>query len=341
MANQFHSWERLLSYPGIIYMAEGDRGVGKSYPMMIRAMRRMIRHHRSIVWLRRTDVEVKDWLAAFGSDKWRAMAIQARLDPDKLRRQGGTVLYNIGSEKRAEWVKLLRAGSVSGWAHFRDTDDPREELIFLDEAFATVEAHRRYQGNEVDHCLDILKSLRRGGGSDMRLLIAGNAERAANPWLDYFKIKRPNIHEGVMTLTPGHHAAFGNILYERIPRHSFDDLDSLLNGTAMGDFLRGHPKGLVAGLIATVPRGAFCYARTDFGRELSMWIHNGVVYFSMRRGNGPILREKPDGNRDTIVLTSDIRRRFFSLREAWKRGNVRFDSPEAHDWGMVAIGKLV
>lgn len=338
---RFHSWRPLLSHDAIIYMAEGARGVGKSYPMLIRAMRRMMRHHRSIVWLRRTDVEVKDWLASFGSEKWCNMARQARLDPDKLRRQGATILYNRGDDKRPQWEKLLRAGAVSSWSHFRDTDDPREEMIYLDEAFATVEAHRRYQGNEVDHCLDILKSLRRGEGSDLRLLIAGNAERAANPWVDYFGLKRPAIHEGIVRLQPTTRGSFGSIMYERIPRYHIDDLDALLTGTAMGDFLAGKPKGLSEGLLAPIPRKAACYARTDFGRLLSLWIEDGVVYVSTRKGYGPILRDRPDGRPETVVITPDVRRKFFALRAAWRRGNVRFDSPEAHDWGMLALGKLL
>lgn len=342
MSRVYHSWTPLLSRPGIIYMAEGDRGVGKSYPMMVRAMRRMIRHHRATVWLRRTDVEAKDWLASFGSQKWRNIAMQARLDPDKLRRQGALILYNRGDDKRPSWEKLFRVGAVSAWSHFRDTDDPREELIFLDEAFATVEAHRRYQGNEVDHCLDILKSLRRGEGSDLRLLIAGNAERAANPWLDYFGIKHPRISSGIVGLSPTRHGALGSIWFERIPGETLDDLDVLLTGTAMGDFLRGKPKGLTAALIEPVPRGASCYVQTDFGRLLSFWLaSDGCMYVSCRAGYGPVLRERPDGSPGTVVMTPDIRQRFGLLRAAWKRGSVRFDTPEAHDWGMVAISRLI
>lgn len=340
---KYHSWEGLLSRSGVLYIAEGDRGVGKSYPMLYRAMRRMVRHHRSCVWLRRTDAEVKDWLSAFGSSKWRRLAIQARIDPDKLRRQGSLILYNAGDEKRPEWQKLLRVGAVSQWAHFRDTDDPAEEIIYLDEAFATVEAHRRYVGNEVEHALDILKSLRRGAGSDLRMLIAGNAERAVNPWFDYFGITKPGISEGYAMLTPTAGKDFRDpIPYERIRKHGeLDAVDRLVDGTGMGAFLAGDPKGANRSLLMEIPRGASWYANVDFGRRLSLWLADGFLVCSLRRAPGNVVKAKPDGCPETVPLTSALRKRFTTLRRAWQAGKIRFDSLEAVEWGFAALAKFV
>lgn len=339
----YHSWERLLSRPGVIYIAEGDRGVGKSYPMLYRSMRRLIRRHRACVWLRRTDAEVKDWLASFGSAKWRKIAKQARLDPDKLRRQGAVILYNTGDDKSPRWEKLIRAGAVSQWAHFRDTDDPAEEIIYLDEAFATVEAHRRYVGNEVEHALDILKSLRRGEGSDMRMLLAGNAERAVNPWFDYFGISRPHLEEGFAMLTPTKGKDFREpIPYERIRRRGdLDALDRLVDGTSMGAFLAGDPKGAQRGLLAEIPRGASWYCNVDFGRRLSLWMADGVLICSLRRAPGNVVKASPDGSPQTVVLTPILKKRFVLLRRAWQAGKIRFDSFEAVEWGMAAITRFL
>ena len=343
MSKTYHSWEGLLSRAGVIYIAEGDRGVGKSYPMLYRAMRRMIRNHRALVWLRRTDAEVKDWLSSFGSAKWRKIATQARLNPDSLRRQGNIILYNKGDDKRAEWVKLLRVGAVSQWAHFRDTDDPCEEMIYLDEAFATVEAHRRYIGNEVEHALDILKSLRRGDSGDMRLLLAGNAERAVNPWFDYFGVSRPDIEAGFATLMPSKGKDFKiPIPYERIRRAGeLDTFDKLVDGTAMGDFLAGGPKGGSASMLAKLTRRAQWHANVDFGRRLSLWIDGDLVVVSLRRASGNVVRVTPNGDPHTVLLTPALRKRFVLLRRAWQHGKVRFDSFEAMEWGLPAIGKLL
>lgn len=346
MKRRYHSWEGLLSRAGVIYIAEGDRDVGKSYPMLYRAMRRMVRNHRATVWLRRTDAEVKDWLASFGSAKWRKVAKQARIDPDKLRRQGALIMYNKGDDKRAEWVKLLRVGAVSQWAHFRDTDDPAEELIYLDEAFATVEAHRRYVGNEVEHALDILKSLRRGDSADIRLLLAGNAERAVNPWFDYFGVKRPDIESGFATITPTKGKDWRvPIPYERVRRADYvpelDTFDKLMDGTQMGDFLAGDPKGASASMIAPISKRAKLYANVDFGRRLSFWLDGDLIIVSLRHATGNVVRITPNGDPHSLLLTPELRKRFTLLRRAWQSAKVRFDSHEAMEWGLPAVGKFV
>ena len=341
---QYHSWKPLLDRGRVVNIAEGARDVGKSYPMLLRAMRRMVREHRSIVWLRRTDEEIADWLSSFGSAKWRKLATQARIDPDKLRRHGALILYNEGDEKHPDWVKLLRAGAVSGWKKFRDTDDPREELIYLDEAFTTVEDFRRYRGNEVEHTLDILKSLRRGDGSDMRLVVAGNAERAVNPWFDYFGIKEPPINAGCIDLAPSAHGgSLGLIGYERIVRvNERDALDSLLHGTALGDFLDGCPKGRTAALLMPMPKRATLYANVDFGTRLSLWLtSDGFLICSLRHAAGRVVRMMPNGDPNSVMLTPQIRKQFTTLRRAWSWGKVRFETQAAQEIGLHALSRLI
>lgn len=342
---EFHSWIPLLSRPGIIYIAEGDRDVGKSYPMLLRAMKRMQRNHRSMVWLRRTEQETKDWLAEFGNGKWTKIAKQAGLEMGRMRRQGDKILYNFSEDGKdsGSWVKLLRAGAVSGWASFRDTDDPNEEIIYLDEAFATVERYRMYRGDEVHDTLDILKSLRRQG-SDIRLLLAGNAEKAVNPWFEYFGMDAPKIEEGFAMLRPQKKGAgYGAIPYERIRRHSADDLAALLDGTGYGDFLAGAPKGQNKRLIRPIPKGATVYTSVDFGRRLSIWAsRDGLcMVVSLRNASGTVIRKTPNGDPNTLIYCSELRKAMTKLRMCWQAGRVYFDSPEALEWGVDLIPTLI
>lgn len=302
----------------------------------------MQRNHRATVWLRRTEEECKSWLNSFGSAKWAKIAKQAGLDPDKLRRQGRLILYNTASDKHPEWTKIIRAGAISEWADFRDTDDPAEELIYIDEAFATPEKYKRYVGNEVEHALDIFKSLRRGDGSDLRMLIAGNAENAINPWFEYFGIKEPSIEEGFLMLRPRVHGAdFQSIPYERIRKHGSDDFDGLVKGTGYGAFMAGDPKGARRSLLMDVPRRAHLYANIDFGRRLSLWLHDGYIIVSLRHVDGRVLRITPDGGRQTVLLTPQIKKNFTLLRRAWQSGKIRFDSLQACEWGLNSILKIL
>lgn len=348
----FHGWAPLLSRNALISIAEVDRDVGKSYPMIVRAFCRIQRQGRSLVWLRRTEEEVKDWLSSVGSAKWAKALRQAGLQPTKLRRSGNKIMYDFGDEKTHDWRKVIRAGALSGWAEFRDTDDPAEELIYLDEAFATVEKYRRYQGNEVHDCLDIFKTLRREG-SDIRLLIAGNAEKAVNPWFDYFGIDAPKLERKLeynsgplyesqfRILNPSKHA-LGRIAYERGWKIAEDDLMSALSGTSYGDFLHGAPKGQNKALLRAIPTGANLYLSVDFGKPISIWrARSGEFIVSMRRASGAVIRKTPNGSPDCLLLCPELRKSLISLRLAWARGQVFFDSPEAMEWGLPVIPAII
>lgn len=347
---EFHSWRPLLSRGALISIAEVDRDVGKSYPMIVRAFCRIQRNRRSMVWLRRTEEEIKEWLTTVGSAKWAKAIRQAGLDPAKVRRQGNKIMYDFGDERRHDWRKVIRAGAVSGWSEFRDTDDPAEELIYLDEAFATVEKYRRYQGNEVHDCLDIFKTLRREG-SDIRLLIAGNAEKAVNPWFEYFGVSAPKMKRKIpLNSGPLYESQFcaidpakkgtgiGRIVYERGWKVAEDDLMTALSGTAYGDFLHGAPKGQNKALLRPVPVGARVYVSVDFGRPVSIWrAREGYFIVSMRRASGTVIRKTPNGSADVLLLCPELRKSLVSLRIAWARGQVFFDSAEAMEWGLPII----
>lgn len=348
----FHGWRPLLSRNALISIAEVDRDVGKSYPMIVRAFCRIQRQGRSMVWLRRTEEEIKDWLSSVGSAKWGKAVRQAGLNPAKVRRLGNKIMYDFGDERRHDWRKVIRAGAVSGWAEFRDTDDPAEDLIYLDEAFATVEKYRRYQGNEVHDCLDIFKTLRREG-SDIRLLIAGNAEKAVNPWFDYFGMEAPKLERKIpinsgplyesqfRTLTPGKNG-LGAIAYERGWKVQEDDLMQALSGTAYGDFLRGAPKGQNKALLRAIPSGAIVYVSVDFGKPLSIWrARSGDFIVSLRRASGSVIRKTPNGSPGVLLLCPELRRSLVSLRIAWARGRVYFDSAEAMEWGLPIIPTII
>lgn len=320
--------------------------------MIVRAFSRIQRNGRSMVWLRRTDEEVKGWLSSVGSAKWAKAVRQAGLNPEKVRRQGNKIMYDFGNDRSHDWRKVIRAGAVSGWAEFRDTDDPAEELIYLDEAFATVEKYRRYQGNEVHDCLDIFKTLHREG-SDIRLLIAGNAEKAVNPWFDYLGIDPPKLERKIpinsgplyesqfRLLNPGK-SEFGAIAYERGWKVQEDDLMKALSGTAYGDFLHGEPKGQNKALLRSIPSGSLVYVSVDFGKPLSVWrTRSGDFVVSLRRASGSVIRKTPNGSPGVLLLCPELRRSLVSLRLAWARGRVYFDSPEAMEWGLQAIPQII
>lgn len=340
------NWTEILTYNELINICVADRDVGKSYGMLYRAITRCQKRGRAMVWLRRTDEECKSLLESFGNGKWLNILTARGLTPDNVTRQGHKILYRAG--KGESWQPLIRYGSLSGWDDVRDTDDPREEVLFIDEAFATIEKHRRYNGDEVSNGLDIFKSLRKGD-SDIRLIVCGNRERQCNIWADYFGIYNPPTADGIYRVPTASHRAAGIganrcITYTVCNKvdSEHDDMKTLLTGTKYGVFLAGGSKSEYGALIANVPPRAWFYAAADFGRRVTLWAaYDGFIYCSFRPGGTRVIRPTPDGRPDTVVMCPDIRKRLTLLRSAWNRGRVRFDSPKCAEIMMAVIPRLI
>lgn len=340
------NWTEILSYGELINICVADRDVGKSYGMLYRAITRCQKRGKAMVWLRRTDEECKSLLESFGNGKWLNILTARGLTPDNVTRQGHKILYRAG--KGESWQPLIRYGSLSGWDDVRDTDDPREEVLFVDEAFATIEKHRRYNGDEVSNGLDIFKSLRKGD-SDIRLIVCGNRERQCNIWADYFGIYNPPTADGIYRVPTASHRAAGIganrcITYTVCNKvdSEHDDMKTLLTGTKYGVFLAGGSKSEYGALISNVPPRAWFYAAADFGRRVTLWAaYDGFIYCSFRPGGTRVIRPTPDGRPDTVVMCPDIRKRLTLLRSAWNRGRVRFDSPKCAEIMMTVIPRLI
>lgn len=343
----YHSMRPLLSRGALISICQATRGTGKSYPMLLRTMCRAERCHRSVLWLRRTGEEAETWLDTFGSAKWLKIAKQAGIDFDRFKKRKNIIYYNDGPFLRPRWERMMRVHALVDWNDLRDTDDPREELIILDEAFCTMEKRNRYTGNEVHDFLDIFASMYREGENDIRALIMGNEEMALNPYFDYLNMKRPeNLVEGIVMLNPQDGkrfpARYGAIAYERALNHNADSaLTSLLAGTDYGGYLKGDAKGIDRGLVAPLPKRRNYYAAADFGRRVTFWRAEGMIWVSMNRAEGPTVRPTVDGRPDTVPLSPVVKKNLHALRECIRNNLLRFDTPEAYQIGMDAIARMI
>lgn len=347
MSRVYHSMIPLLSRGALISICQGTRGIGKSCPMLIRTMCRAQRNHRSVLWLRRTGEERDAWLDTFGSAKWQKAAKLARIDFDRFKLRKNIIYYNDGPYLRPRWERMIRVAALVDWNDLRDTDDPREELVILDEAFATIEKRNRYNGNEVHDFLDIFASMYREGENDIRALIMGNEEMALNPYFDYLHMKTPNnLIEGITMLTPTDGKRFpkryGAIAYERALNHNEDSaLTSILGGTDYGGFLKGDAKGVDRGLVVDLPRDRNFYVAADFGHRVTFWRSQGMIWASLNRAAGPTVRATIDGRSDTVPLSPVVKKKLHALRECIRLNMLRFDSPEAYQIGMDAIARMI
>lgn len=336
LERSYHRWEPLFSRKWEIGISETGRNIGKSYGMLWRALKRRKRHGEAMVWGRRTAEEKKSLLRAFGSGKWLELCKRAGVDFDRLRRVGDRIQFNGGSAKAPEWLPLIRYVALGEWNDLRDTDDPQERLFYVDEAFSTPEKLRRYHGDEVQDCIDAWISLRREG--DMRLLLAGNFERAVNPYFDFFGVRRPEIKAGTVVLHPARSVPgceSATLIYERDPRSFTGAEGQILAGTSYGAFLAGGIKG--SGVeYRRPPAGAWFYCRSELGTAVpvSIWFDRlGNYYISERQTSGACLRSMPDGRAETVVASPTVRKRLKSFRQAWEAGRVFWESRAAMERG--------
>ena len=347
MTRIYHDMRPLLSRGSLISICHATRGTGKSFPMLVRTMCRAERCHRSVLWLRRTGEEKETWLDTFGTAKWQKAAKVAGIDFDRFKKKKNVIYYNDGPFLRPRWERMIRVSALVDWNDLRDTDDPREELIVLDEAFATMEKKNRYNGNEVHDFLDIFASMYREGENDIRALIMGNEEMALNPYFDYLNMARPeNLIEGIVMLNPRDGkrfpARYGAIAYERALNHNKDSaLTEILSGTDYGGYLKGDAKGIDRGLVQPMPKKRNFYAAADFGRRVTFWRADGMIWVSMNRAEGPTVRATVDGRPDTIPLSPDVKKKLHALRECVRCNLLRFETPEAYQIGMDAIGRML
>lgn len=306
-------------------------------------MKRAKRNHKGVLWLRRTTEEAKEWLATFGSPKWRKAAKIAGIEFDRLRRNRNIIYYNDGPFTKPRWIRMIRVNALVDWNDLRDTDDPNEELIILDEGFSTIEKRNRYAGNEVHDFFDIFASMYREGENDVRALIIGNEETANDPYLDYLNIKAPSFEEGIAILHGRGKGFDGSVAFERAINHNADsDLTQLLKGTDYGGFLKGDAKGVDRGLISPLPRGSYFYFAADWGTRVTFWRYGSFVWCSLKNAVGSTIRPKIDGRDDTIPYDrKTIRKRLSGLSAAVRGNAIRFDSPQAYQFGMDAISRLL
>lgn len=303
--------------------------------MMLRAIKRGWKRGKCMLWLRRTEKEYEKLIGTFGNEKWKKVCRQVHVPMDALTLKGSTVWM---TRKNGEKLPVIMYGALSEYMALRDTDDPRVELIYLDEAFATVERTRAYRGNEVANAMDILKSMRRDN-LPVRMVIAGNREAVCAPWYDYFGVKRPSIDEGFCYLTTkdGERVAFERIR-KKDPDKSFMNL---VSGTGYGAFMKGEAKGVNPELLMPVRAGAVFYCNVDFGQKLSIWRKDGYFIFANIEYKSHVVTDRLDYAGRAVMFTPDIKKHFVLLRKAFKCGMVRFANRESYAGGIEALRKLV
>ena len=302
----------------LINVVEAPRGVGKTYTAKMWGTRRFMKCGKKFIWVRRTEEETRTSKGAFFKPKMlRALGLKS----DDVKIKGQYAYMKRGKR----WVDFCEFCSLSNAATQRSVDNEDYDLMFLDEAFATLERVNRYHGDEVRDFIDLYISKKR----DHKLIafLLGNKETYDNPYYQYFNIPAPPVgFEGVRMFNGGTIAVWTVTGYVTDEEH--DKVARLLSNTDYGRYMfDGAAKTARNHVYGNPPRGATHYASFDFGRTFTVWKHNGKMYVTPKLDASRVVfvgsGQRGYYNRALLTTTRE-RWRFSALELAYKRGKVIF-----------------
>ena len=324
----------ILSYGAPISTVFGSREIGKSYGMMRRALARRRRNHEGMIWLRPFAEDAEKLAQAFGNGKWQELWTRYGYNKDDFRRTSGNrIVYREGDL----WRPLIRYAGLSEWESLRDTDDPQEKFLFVDEFVVSSDRLKRYAGAPAQNLLDAIVTLRRGGKKSFPVLLAGNPERGIDWLLPALGVDDRRTPEKVRVYSVDRDIAeeykIGRVavLWTRNPR-----------GQSVGGRVSGTAGVLPESLLMRRSGLERIYANIDLGFGLlSVWYGRDCMIVDTVKGDGWVLRSFPDGSRDTVVYTPAVKKNFVFLRDFYRAGRVRFANAEAYKRFQATAGKII
>lgn len=325
----YYSFDRLLSYGGVINMAVGARGLGKTYGAKRFVIRNAIRKGDEFVYVRRFKTELKH-VSTFFND------ISAEFPEFEFRVVGRTASYRRRGDEDAAWTTMGYFIALSSAATLKSVSYPKVTTMIFDE-FIIETGSRRYLPGEVDTFLDLYSTIDRNQDR-VRVLMLSNAVRSVNPYFVEWR------------LSPGkqfQRRGSGYVVCEIIDNKAFADR---VSETRFGRFIRTaspeYAKYAVdnvfsddtPALLGRKPPHARCagIVRTRTG-TVSVWIAERDYWVQKRLPkDGPRFAYgvRPDDGEVLLERSSPFSQ---VMRAAFKSGRMRFDSVESREnfWGVM------
>lgn len=323
----------ILCYGAPFSVVFGSREIGKSYGQLRRALARRVRNHSGTLWLRPTAEDAETLAGSFGNGKWQKLWSVYGYDPERFHRiSGNRIVYKDGNE----WHPLIRYAGLSEWEKLRDNDDPEENFLYFDEFIMSPAKLKRYQGQPAANLLDAWVTLRRGKPK-MPVLMMGNPELGVDWFLPAVGINDRQTPERVRV-----YQCPDNFRQE----YGLDRVAVLWTRNPGGQSVGGAVSGTAGALPESLKkrRGGLerLYANIDLGYGLlSLWYGADCLIVDTVRGQGYTIKNFPDGERDTVVYSPQMKKQFVFLREYWRAGRVRFASAEAFKRFQMTAGRLI
>lgn len=332
----FYNYDKLFSYSdAIFYFVLGERGVGKTYGAIVKAVKTFMKTGQQFVYLRRYKTELDTAVPKF---------FDALIENEEF---GDVELKVVQSRKMS---KFLVDGEVAGYAIalstaniLKSTSFSKVSLIVFDEFIIDKGAYHYLRNNECEALLDIVETI--GRLRDIKVLFLGNAISQSNPYFNYFDLTLPYDNEfktfknGLIVVN-----YIKNEAYRAVKKNS--KFGRLIEGTDYAkyaidnEFLRDNNNFIEKRHEDAINWNVIIL----YGRKYGVWIgkqtHRIYVESSFNPKN-PMVYSTDEFSHDENTLVLTAKKDWFKIViENYKIGNVRFESQRCKDDCMKILRKV-
>ena len=179
----FYNFDKLFSYPFLIAMVIGGRGVGKSFNSKVAVLKKYLKTGEQFIYLRRYKTELDSALVNF----W-----------DDLQSHGYFEEYNLKVIKSRMLTRFTCNGKVCGYAVpmstaniLKSTAFPLVKTIIFDEFILDVASGTyKYMKNEPQMLCDIMETVFRLRDGQV-IMLGNNVNFYGCPYVAYWDLELP------------------------------------------------------------------------------------------------------------------------------------------------------
>lgn len=332
----FYNYDKLFSYSDSIFcFVLGERGCGKTFGSIVKAVKNFLKDGSQFVYLRRYKTELDTAVPKFFD-----AVIEENIFGDDVE------LKVVQSKKMS---KFLVNGEIAGYAIalstaniLKSTSFSKVNLIIFDEFIIDKGAYH-YLRNECEQMLDIVETI--GRLRDIKVLFLGNAISKSNPYFNYFDLSLPynsdfkTFKDGLIVVN-----YIKNEDYRKVKKAT--KFGRLIEGTDYAkyaidnEFLRDNNNFIEKRHEDAINWNVVIL----FGRKYGIWVGKKTHRIYVESNYNPLNKmvystDEYSHDENTLVLTA--KRDWFKIViENYKIGNVRFENQRCKDDCMTILRKV-
>ena len=180
----FYNYDKVFSYNALLNLIIGERGVGKTYGIKVKLIKRFLKHHKKFAYIRRYESDLDASVGSSINEKFF----------EQVAKEFPNSEFKISKHKKVR--NLYIDGQVCGYALPLSSADSLKsssyedvDIIVYDEFMLKEGSSQHYLRNEPEIILDLIETI--GRLRDIKIFCLGNAISSTCPLMSYFDLTLP------------------------------------------------------------------------------------------------------------------------------------------------------